>query len=116
MEVVLAAVRKVAGKDARVSTGNYSIRSLYAPQREAGKQRITGYEVMNVLHLRTGALARVSEIIDAAVSAGANQVQRLAFTLADDEGAQREALRNAVLKARADAQAIAATLGVKLGS
>ena len=58
----------------------------------------------------------MSEIIDAAVRAGANQVQRLAFTIADDEAAQREALRNAVVKARGDAQAIAAALGVKLGA
>jgi uncharacterized protein YggE len=66
--------------------------------------------------LRTAALARVSEIIDTAVRAGANQVQRIAFTLADDEAPQRLALRNAVLKARADAQAIAAALDVKLGA
>ena len=116
MEAVLSAARKVAGKDARISTGNYAIRPVYAQQREAGSPRITAYEVSNVLHLRTTDLARVSEIIDAAVRAGANQVQRLAFTIADDEAAQREALRNAVVKARGDAQVIAAALGVKLGA
>jgi uncharacterized protein YggE len=116
MEAVLAAVRKVTGKDARVSTGNYAIRPVHAPQREPGSPRITGYEVSNVLHLRTTALKTVSEIIDAAVRAGANQVQRLAFTVADDEAPQREALRNAVVKAQGDARAIAAALGVKLGA
>jgi uncharacterized protein YggE len=116
MDAVLAAVRKVTGKEARISTGNYAIRSVYAPQREAGKQRIVGYEVSNVLHLRTAALARVSEIIDAAVNAGVNQVQRLAFTVADDEAAQREALGKAVVKARGDARAIAEALGLELGA
>jgi uncharacterized protein len=116
MEAVLAAARKVTGKDARITTGNYAIRPVYAPQREPGSPRITGYEVTNVLHLRTTALARVSEVIDAAVRAGANQVQRLAFTLAGDEAAQREALRNAVAKARGDAEIIAAALGAKLGA
>jgi uncharacterized protein YggE len=116
MDAVLAAVRKVTGKDARISTGHYTIRPLYAQQREPGSPRITGYEASNVLSLRTGALPRVSEVIDAAVRAGANQVQRLAFTVADDEAAQREALSNAVVKARGDAQAIAAALGVKLGA
>ena len=43
-------------------------------------------------------------------------MQRLAFTIADDEAAQHEALRNAVVKARGDAQVIAAALGVKLGA
>ena len=116
MEAVLAATRKVAGKDARITTGNYAIRPVYAAQREPGSPRITGYEVSNVLHLRTAALPRVSEVIDAAVRAGANQVQRLVFTLADDQTAQREALRNAVAKARGDAEAIAAALGAKLGA
>jgi uncharacterized protein YggE len=116
MEAVLAAVRKIAGKEARISTGQYAIRPVYAPQREAGSPRITGYEASNVLHLRTPALARVSELIDTAVRAGANQVQRIAFTLSDDEAPQRLALRSAVLKARADAQAIAAALDVKLGA
>ncbi len=116
MEAVLAAVRKVSAKDARVSTGNYAIRPVYAPQREAGSPRITGYEVSNVVHLRTSALGSVSEVIDAAVRAGANQVQRLAFALADDEAAQRQALRNAAVKARGDAQAIAAALDLKLGA
>jgi uncharacterized protein YggE len=115
MDAVLAAVRKAAGKDARISTGNYAIRPVHAPQREPGSPRITGYEVSNVLHLRTTALKSVSEVIDAAVRAGANQVQRLAFTVTDDEAPQREALRNAVVKAQSDARAIAAALGVKIG-
>jgi uncharacterized protein YggE len=116
MDAVLAAVRKVSAKDARVSTGNYAIRPVYATQREAGSPRITGYEVSNGVHLRTSALGSVSEVIDAAVRAGANQVQRLAFTLADDETPQRQALRNAAVKARGDAQAIAAALDLKLGA
>jgi uncharacterized protein YggE len=116
MEAVLGAVRKVMGKDARVSTGAYVIRPVYSPAREGGTPRITGYAVSNVVHLRSGALARVGDAVDAAVRAGANQVQRLAFTLADDESPRREALRAAVLKARERTQAIAAALGVKLGS
>jgi uncharacterized protein YggE len=115
MEAVLAAVRKVAGTEARISTGQYAIRPVYAPQREPGSPRITGYEASNVLHVRTAELRRVSELIDTAVRSGANQVQRIAFALSDDEAPQRQALHNAVLKARADAQAIAAALGVKLG-
>jgi len=116
MEAVLAAVRGSAGDDARIETGTYSIRPLYAPEREAGVPRTTGYEVSNVVHLRMTALARVGEAIDAAVAAGANRVQRLAFGLADDEAPRRAALRNAVVKARAKAESIAAALGLKSGA
>jgi uncharacterized protein YggE len=112
----LAAARKAAGVGARISTGTYSIRPIYAAQRDAGTPRITGYEVNNILQLRITDLGRVSETIDAAISAGANRVQRLAFTLADEDAAKREALSSAVLRAREKAQTVAKTLGVALGA
>jgi uncharacterized protein len=115
MEAVLAAARKAAGAAAQISTGAYSIRPVYAAQREAGSPRITGYEVSNILHVRITELARVSETIDAAVRAGANRVQRLAFTLADEDAAKRQALGSAVLKAWEKAQTVAKTLGVTVG-
>jgi uncharacterized protein len=116
MEAVLSAVRKTAGAEARINTGRYAIRAIYASARDGGTQRITGYEVSNIVHLRTKALANLGVVIDAATAAGANQVQRLVFTLADDSAAAREALRKAVLKARAEAETIAAALGLKLGA
>ena len=117
MERVLAALRKTVGSDATLSTGSYSIRPVYAPpsreQQEA--PRITGYEVSNVVHVRTKAIPRVGEAIDAAIEAGSNQVQRLAFTLSDDSQARRLALGRAAGQARDKANALAAALGVKLG-
>lgn len=116
MQAVLAAVRKVAGEKARLSTGTYSVRPVYATSREAGSPpRVTGYQVSNVVQLRTTDLPRVSEAIDAAIGAGANQVQRIGFSLASDEAPRREALTKAVTTARDKAQTIAAALGVKLG-
>ena len=115
MEAVLAA------SESRRKRGAYQHRQLCDPpglcaqQREPGSPRITAYEASNVLHLRTGAHPCERDH-RCAVRAGANQVQRLAFTVADDEAAQREALRNAVVKARGDAQVIAAALGLKLGA
>jgi uncharacterized protein len=118
MERVLAALRKAAGSDATLSTGAYSIRPVYAPpsreQQEA--PRITGYEVSNVVHLKTKAIPRLGEAIDAAIGAGANQVQRLVFTVADDSEARRAALGIAARQAREKAEALAAALRVKLGA
>jgi uncharacterized protein YggE len=116
MDAVLKAVRKSAGAAARISAGAYSIRPIYAQMREPGTPRVTGYEVSNVVHLRTTELARIGESIDAAVRAGANQVQRLAFTLADDSAPRRQALRNAVAEARAKADTIAVALDAKAGA
>jgi uncharacterized protein len=118
MERVLSALRKAAGSDATLSTGTYSIRPVYAPpsreQQEA--PRITGYEVSNVVHVKTKGVPRLGEVIDAAIEAGANQVQRLVFTVADDSEARRAALGMAARQAREKAEALAVGLRVKLGA
>ena len=117
MERVLAALRKTAGADVVLSTGGYSIRPVNAPpsreQQEA--PRITGYEVSNVVNVKTKTVALVGQSIDAAIDAGANQVQRLVFTVDDDSEPRRRALGMAARQARGKADALAGSLGVKLG-
>jgi uncharacterized protein len=53
-------------------------------------------------------------LIDGAMQAGANNVQRLVFTLKDELSAQLEALKTATAKAKAKAEAIASSLGLKI--
>lgn len=113
MEQVIAALRRVAASEATISTGTYSIRPLYAHNREGGAPRVTGYEVRNVVQVKTRALPRVGVLIDAGVKAGANQMQRLAFSLSDETAPRREALRLATTRALDKARTIAETLGVK---
>ena len=53
-------------------------------------------------------------VIDAATQAGANHVQGIQFTLRDQDAVRAEALREAVLRARAEADVLAAALGLKV--
>jgi uncharacterized protein len=48
------------------------------------------------------------------MQAGANNVNRLVFTLKDEQAAQIEALRAASTKAKVKAEAVAASLGLKI--
>ena len=113
MEAVLAAVRKLLGTDARISTGSYTLHTNQTQPRDGSAPKITGYTARNVVQLKTKALTGVGEVIDAAVRAGGNQVQRIAFTLSDESGPRQEALRIAVARAREKVQTIASALGVK---
>ena len=116
MQAVLAAVRKALGADAQIGTGTYSLRAEYSPQpRDTTPPRVIGYVAANVVRLETRELKRLGELIDIAAQAGANQVQRLAFTLSDPTGPRQRALRDAVLDAQAEAQSIAAALKATLG-
>jgi uncharacterized protein len=115
MDAAVAAVRKALGPKAQIRTGSYALRPEHVFPREGGVPKVTGYVATNVMQLRTPELARLGEIIDLAIKAGANQVQRVAFTLSDQSGAQRQALEQAVVQARSKAHSIAAALGLKLG-
>jgi uncharacterized protein YggE len=114
MQAVLARVRTALGAKAQLSTGIYALNPVYSSPRDGTEPRLTGYSATNVIHVKTNELTRVGEVIDVAIQAGANQVQRIAFTLSDQTGPRDAALRNAVLKARHEAEVIAAALGVKI--
>jgi uncharacterized protein YggE len=115
MQAVLDAVRRALGAGAQIGTGAYSLRAEYSAPRDDTPPRVTGYTAVNTVRLETGELARIGELIDIATRAGANQVQRIAFTLKDPTGPQRRALRDAVLDAQGQAEAIAGALRVTLG-
>ena len=113
MEAVLAAVRKLLGRDARISTGSYTLHTNQTQPRDGSPPKVTGYTARNVVQLKMQALPRVGETIDAAIKAGANQVQRITFTLRDESAPRQEALRIAVARAREKAQTIAKALDVQ---
>jgi uncharacterized protein YggE len=96
-----------------VKTSGYSLAPNYRyPQ--GGKPEIVGYTASNTLRIKTSNLNLVGRLIDSAMQAGANNVQRLVFTLKDELSAQLEALKTASAKAKAKAEATAASLGLKI--
>jgi uncharacterized protein YggE len=115
MKAVLDAVRRALGAGAQIGTGAYNLRAEYSAPRDGTPARVTGYTATNTVRLETGELGRIGELIDVATQAGSNQVQRILFTLKDPAGAQRRALRDAVLDAQAQAEAIASAMKATLG-
>ena len=110
---VLAEVKKLLGKGDEVKTSGYALNPQYRyPQ--GGKPEIVGYTANNMVRIKTAKLDDVGKLIDAAMQSGANNINRLLFTLKDEEAARLDALRQASAKAKAKAEAIAASLGLKI--
>ena len=110
---VLAEVKKLLGKGDEVKTSGYGLNPQYRyPQ--GGKPEIVGYTANNIVRIKTAKLDEVGKLIDAAMQAGANNINRLLFTLKDEEAARLDALRQASAKAKVKAEAIAASLGLKV--
>ncbi len=110
---VLNEVKKILGKGDEVKTSGYALNPQYRyPQ--GGRPEIVGYQANNTVRIKMAKLDDVGKVIDAAMQNGANTINRLAFTLKDEEAARLDALKRAAAKAKAKAESIAAALGLKI--
>lgn len=73
-----------------------------------GRQVPRGYVSRNAIEVRVDDLARLPQVLDASVAAGATSVQGLEWTLKNHAAAEREAVTLAVADAVARAEAAAA--------
>jgi uncharacterized protein YggE len=113
-DAVLKELRRVAGPNAQIRTTGYALDPNYRTPRPGGTPEISGYTARNTVEVTTSDLSSAGGLIDAAMQAGANSIQRLEFTLKDRQAARAQALREATARARADAEAIANALGLKI--
>jgi len=111
---VLAEVKKILDKADEVKTSGYALTPNYRYPSQGGRPEITGYTASNMLRIKMVRLENVGKVIDSAMQAGANNINRLVFTLKNEEAARLEALKQASAKAKAKAEAIAASLGLKI--
>ena len=111
---MLTAVRKVAGPTAVLKTISYSLTPNYQYHPNGGEPTIDGYTALNVVQVTLDDLGKIGAVIDAATQAGANHVQGIQFTLRDQDAVRAQALREAVLRARGEADVLAAALGLKV--
>ncbi len=107
-------LKTVAGASAEIKTVNYSLDPDYRYPKPGGQPVLAGYTARNTIQVTTADLDAAGAIIDTATKAGANSIDRLQFTLKDDQAPRAEALRAATANAKAGAEAMAAALGVKL--
>jgi uncharacterized protein YggE len=112
---VRAALKAKLADKGTMWTGGYSLNPDYNEPRNGEAAKIIGYRAQNSITVQTPALEIVGPLIDAAIAAGANQVNSLDYGLRDNGKARGEAIAEAAKDAQAQAEALAAALGVKLG-
>ncbi len=113
MDAILAAV-DAAGLDRRdVRTAVLSVQPRY-DYRGDHSPVLTGYELANVVEVTVRDLARLGDVIDGALGAGATSMDSLSFRLADPVPAEREARMRAMAAARAHADVLAEAAGLTI--
>jgi uncharacterized protein YggE len=78
------------------------------------RQTLRGYVARNTVEARVDDLAKLGEVLEIAVGAGATNVSGVRFDVKDRDAAEREALRAAVADARARANSAASGAGMKV--
>ena len=114
----IAAVKKAlikeGAKEEDISVSDLSVWGNY--DYSGDTQKLTGYTASHTLNITTADMDAVGPLIDAALGAGANQLQGVAFTAENNDAAYDQALKLAVEKAREKAEVLAAAAGLKLGA
>jgi uncharacterized protein len=104
----------------QIATSDYNLYPEYdhrEPPREGPQTpRVIGYVATNTVRVEVRRLDQVGNIIDAALAAGANMVNTIQFFASNVDAARRDALAEAVGRARGDAEALARAAGGSLGA
>jgi len=111
---VMDSLKKNGIKSEDIGTDRYYLN----PQYDWSKgQKIIGYMQQHVLQVEITDLDKIGKIIDDAVAAGANSIERIQFGLTLDKKYKinKEALELAGAEAKKKAESIAGAMGVKLG-
>ncbi|HEX7079701.1 MAG TPA: SIMPL domain-containing protein [Gammaproteobacteria bacterium] len=119
MQRVLEAVKGRDVPDSAVRTEELSLSPVYSnpprsPADSPQEPRVVGYRASNVVSVEVSELARIGEIVDAGIEAGANQLYGISFRVRNDAGARAEAMRLAVEEARIQADAVADAMGMRI--
>ena len=100
-----------------METSSYHLYPKTSWDRESGESEIYGYRLSHTLKVTTKDIDDTGSLVDAAVGAGANGLDRVSFQLSDDlrDEAYKDALEEASANAGEKANSIAKSLTVDLG-
>lgn len=114
LAAVIGKLKALGIEDRDLQTSIVSVSPQYDYSREGSPPRLAGYTFSNLVAAVVRDVERVGEAIDAALTAGATNVDHIAFRVADQSTAEREAREAAVADARLKAETYAAAAGVTI--
>lgn len=118
MHQAIDAIRQVGVPEDRIQTAGLSLQPVYSqPGRghvqggESHVPTIVGYRASNTVRVQLDDLELIGKVIDAGITAGANQLEGINFEIKDDTQSRSQALEQATANARSKADVIARAAG-----
>jgi uncharacterized protein YggE len=113
--VTLDALRAQRLPNEQLGTADYSVYPEQTWDEPRRRPLITGYVARNTIRAEVRDIAKVGDVIDAALAGGATQIQGVNFWSSSLQAARRQALQRAIETACLDAAAMARGAGRGLG-
>jgi uncharacterized protein YggE len=112
---LIASLRQNGVVDADIQTSLLSIQQTYSPPPNPV---LTGYQVTNEVTVKLHDLTKAGSLIDGAAKAAGNAVhiENISYSISDDSALAQQARQDAVTRATAQARAMAAGAGMRLGA
>jgi uncharacterized protein YggE len=116
MNAVIAALKEAGIADKDVQTSQFTIAPVYAQNRPGREEpRITGYRASNQVRFNIRDIAKVSDVLDRAIAAGATDLRGVTFTVSNASKAKDQARTEAISDARRRAEVYARAVGAQVG-
>jgi uncharacterized protein YggE len=116
MDAVVAKLKADGIADNDIRTVSYNVTPQYDNQGpNQGQQVLRGYNVQNLVEVRTTNVAGLGALLDDAVSYGATRIFGISFEASNMEALKNQARDQAMANAQAKAQQLAKDGGVSLG-
>ena len=113
-EQTLATLKKLGIQKEDLQTNYLSLSPVYSTER-AERRRITSYQAHNLIDVKLKNVSEAGAIFDKVVTAGANDVGGISFSVREATALYDEARRRALADARRKAEIYASAAGAKLG-
>lgn len=118
MEKLIDLLKQQGLEEKDIQTTNFSVSPQYRqdqPRQAHEPPRIVGYQVSNLVQIKVRKLAGLGGILDEVVTAGANQVHGISFSIAETEELLDDARQKAMESALRKAQLYARAAGMNVG-
>jgi uncharacterized protein len=111
MQKVIARIKALGVAEKDIQTTGINLNAMYDYNQESQRQVFRGYQASNRVSVVLRKIEETGKVLDALVSAGANDINGPTFSIDDDTAAKDAARKRAFERAQAQAKSYADMLG-----
>ncbi|HEX8966995.1 MAG TPA: SIMPL domain-containing protein, partial [Chloroflexota bacterium] len=115
MDAVVAKLKADGIADADIRTVSYNVTPQYDQQANQGQPTLRGYQVQNMVEVKSTNVPGLGALLDDAVASGATRIYGINFEASNVEALKNQARDQAMANARAKADQLARGAGVAVG-